>query len=291
MSSPWLQAVRPKTLSMAVIPVLLGAVVAHTESALFKPLLLSLVLLAALLIQIGTNLYNDVGDAERGADGPDRLGPKRMVAAGVLSAGSVRKAAILSFFGAFVIGVALVVVGGLPIIFIGLSSIAAGIAYTGGRLPIAYTFMGELFVFLFFGVVAVMGTTYLITLQWSSTALLVGSVIGLLAAAVLVVNNYRDIDTDRAVGKNTLAVTLGAALTRVLYLTLLLTPFLVLLVLSEQLQKPLLIWVMMPALPVSLYLGRKIYLLPHGRGLNQLLAQTAQLQLLFGILMMFGLYL
>jgi len=276
---------------MAVIPVLLGAVIAHTESALFKPLLLTLILLAALLIQVGTNLYNDAGDALRGADGPDRLGPKRMVSEGLLSANGVKKAAIGSFSAAFIIGISLVVVGGLPILLIGLSSIAAGLAYTGGRIPIAYTFMGELFVFLFFGVAAVMGTTYLVTLQWSSTALLAGSAIGLLAAAVLVVNNYRDIDTDRVVGKNTLAVGLGMSLTRVLYLTLLLTPFLILLILSEQLQKPLLIWVMMPALPVSLYLGRKIYLLPHGRGLNKLLAQTAQLQLLFGILMIFGLYL
>lgn len=291
MNSPWLQAVRPKTLSMAIIPVLLGAMVAYTESSLFKPLLLSIIVLAALLIQIGTNLYNDVGDALRGADGPDRLGPKRVVAEGWLSADRVKKAAIGSFFGAFVIGIALVVIGGLPILLIGLSSIAAGIAYTGGRLPIAYTFMGELFVFLFFGVVAVIGTTYLITLQWSLTALLAGAAIGLLAAAVLVVNNYRDIDTDRAAGKNTLAVTLGASATRALYLTLLLTPFLILPVLSAQLQKPLLIWGMMPALLISLYLGRKIYITPHGRGLNQLLAQTAQLQLLFGILMMFGLYL
>ncbi len=288
MNNPWWLAIRPKTLTMAMVPVLLGAVIADAEQGQFRPLLFAAILLAALLIQIGTNLYNDAGDALRGADGPDRLGPKRAVAEGWLSAVVVQRAALGSFAGALLVGLYLVQVGGWPILLIGVLSLVAGIGYTAGRLPIAYTGLGELFVFLFFGVVAVSGTVWLMAESWSSTALWSGSAIGLIAAAVLVVNNYRDIDTDRPVGKRTLAVWLGKSNTRHLYLLLLLAPFLLVVGLVDQLQKPHILWVVGLSLPLALYLIRSIYRLPHGQVLNRLLAQTAQLQLLFGGLLMVG---
>ncbi len=288
MSNPWWLAVRLKTLSISMVPVAVGAALADVEGVSLQPLLLLMILLAALLIQIGTNLYNDAGDAERGADGPDRLGPKRMVAEGVLGAGQVRGAALGCFSAALLIGIYLVWVGGVPILLIGLLSIGAGIAYTGGRLPIAYTLLGELFVFLFFGVAAVAGTYWLMALQWSPVVIWAGSITGLQAAAVLVVNNYRDIETDRRAGKRTLAVHLGKRITRWLYLLLLLLPFLLIVGLAAEMEKPLLIWVIIPAVPIALYLGREIYRIPHGTGLNQLLAHTAQLQVLFGVLMILG---
>lgn len=288
MSNPWWLAVRLKTLSISMVPVAVGAALADVEGVSLQPLLLLMILLAALLIQIGTNLYNDAGDAERGADGPDRLGPKRMVAEGVLGAGQVRGAALGCFSAALLIGIYLVWVGGVPILLIGLLSIGAGIAYTGGRLPIAYTLLGELFVFLFFGVAAVAGTYWLMALQWSPVVIWAGSITGLQAAAVLVVNNYRDIETDRRAGKRTLAVHLGKRITRWLYLLLLLLPFLLIVGLAAEMEKPLLIWVIIPAVPIALYLGREIYRILHGTGLNQLLAHTAQLQVLFGVLMILG---
>ena len=289
--NPWWLAIRPKTLSMAIFPVSVGGVIAHLEAGVFEPIPLLAIVLAAMLIQVGTNLYNDAGDALRGADGPDRLGPKRAVAEGWLEAASVQRAAYLSFALALLLGGYLVLLGGLPILLIGLLSLAAGLGYTAGKIPIAYTFLGELFVFLFFGVVAVAGTVWLLLAEWSVTALWSGSAIGLIAAAVLVVNNYRDIETDAPVGKRTLAVWLGKARTRQLYLLLILLPFALIAALVEPLQRPNLLWSMLLALPLALYLGWSIYRTPHGRGLNRLLVQTAQLQVLFAGLFMIGVYL
>ena len=286
----WWLAIRPKTLTMSVIPVLLGAAIAAMDGGGVPLTVLLAILLASLLIQVGTNLYNDAGDALRGADTPDRLGPARAVAEGWLSASAVLWAARLTFLMAAGVGLYLVQVGGWPILLVGLFSILAGVAYTAGRLPIAYTQLGELFVFLFFGVIAVTGTVWLLRLEWSISALWAGSAIGLIAAAVLVVNNYRDIESDRPAGKITLAVRLGKRPIRVLYLLLLLLPFLLVMGLSQQIGKPLAA-VMSPALLVALYLGYSIYRMEHGRALNRLLAQTAQFQLLFGGLLIAGMHL
>ncbi len=288
---PWLLAIRPKTLSMAVVPVMMGAAISHVESGVVQGGALLAILLAALLIQVGTNLYNDAGDALRGADGPERLGPQRAVASGWLTVASVQRAAHFSFAVAILVGGYLVLLGGWPILLLGLLSVVAGVAYTGGRTPIAYTFLGELFVFLFFGVAAVVGTVWILSAQWSDSALWSGSAVGLIAAAVLVVNNYRDIDTDEPVGKRTLAVHLGRDKTRHLYLLLLLLPFVLLMEVIDPLQRPNILWSVLPLLPYALYLGGSIYRLPHGVALNRLLVQTAQLQLLFGVLFVFGVYL
>lgn len=289
--APWWLAIRPKTLSMAIVPVVVGAAIAHVEGGMFEPIRLLAILLAAILIQIGTNLYNDAGDALRGADGPDRLGPKRAVAEGWLEISVVQRAAYASFAVALLIGIYLVQLGGVPILLIGLLSIGAGLGYTAGRVPIAYTFLGELFVFLFFGVVAVVGTVWLLSESWSMAALWSGSALGLIAAAVLVVNNYRDIETDAPAGKRTLAVWLGKNRIRHLYLLLMLLPFILMRVVEEALQRPYLLLSILLALPLALYLGWSIYRTPHGYALNRLLVQTAQYQLLFGGLFILGVYL
>ncbi|HFD79743.1 MAG TPA: 1,4-dihydroxy-2-naphthoate octaprenyltransferase [Gammaproteobacteria bacterium] len=287
----WLLAIRPKTLSLAVVPVLVGTALAWAEWQTFHwgPLLATLG--AALLIQIGTNLHNDVADYERGADTPQRLGPQRATAEGWLGARQVRRAAHLAFATAFVLGIYLVWLGGWPIAVLGLLSLAAGYAYTGGPRPLAYTPLGELFVWLFFGIAAVTGSAWLQGLQWSWLAPLTGAAVGLPAAAVLMVNNYRDLDTDREAGKHTLAVTLGRPAVRWLYAAALCAPPLVTLALraagigGAQLFLP---WL---ALPPALVLVRQLWRAPIDAGLNRLLAATARWQLLFGGLLCLALVL
>ncbi|WJW75971.1 1,4-dihydroxy-2-naphthoate polyprenyltransferase [Thiohalobacter sp. IOR34] len=279
----WLLAIRPKTLSLAVTPVLVGTALAWAEQRAFAwgPLLAALG--AALLIQAGTNLHNDAADFERGADGPDRLGPRRVTAEGWLSPARVRMGAHLSFAAALLLGAYLVRVGGWPILLLGLVSLAAGYAYTGGPKPIAYTPLGELFVLLFFGIAAVAGSSYLQTYSVSAHALLAGGAVGLIAAAVLLVNNYRDLETDRRAGKHTLAVTLGRPSVRLLYALLLLLPFALILPLHRLTGDAL--WLTGLALPMALWLIRMLWRAPIDTGLNRLLARTAQLQLLFGLLL------
>lgn len=271
----WWLAVRPKTLPLSLAPVLLGTTIAYTELQQLNVLLSFTILVTAALIQIGTNLYNDVGDAKRGADNLERLGPLRVVSAGFLSAKEVSQVAQVFFALALILGLYLVKVGGIAILLIGVASLLAGIAYTNGRLPIAYTMFGELFVFLFFGLLAVSGTTYLISGEWVRDSFITGAALGLLAAAVLLVNNYRDINGDKKVAKNTLAVTLGVVRTKFLYVLFML---LALLLILEQHA----ITVLVMLIP-TVYLCRLIYLIPHGRGLNKLLERTVQLQFLFTI--------
>ncbi len=246
--------------------------------------------LAALLIQIATNLHNDAADFERGADCAERrLGPVRVTSQGWLSAQEVYFAAQLSFALALLCGSYLVWVGGWPIFVIGIAAITAGWAYTGGPKPIAYTGLGEFFVWLFFGVIAVAGSHYLQGGMWSGTAFAVGALIGMPAAAVLVVNNYRDRDHDRQVGKNTLAVQWGSAISRLEYTAFMLLPFLLL---------PGIYWIdptyfvntlwAFAALPWAIYLIQRFCYDPPSATLNHLLAQTAQFQLGFGLLLSSG---
>ena len=192
----WFLACRPKTLSVSLSPVLVGTAVAwhDTHRILWLPLLAAA--LGAAFIQIGTNLFNDVGDYLRGTDTPERLGPKRATAEGWLGAGAVRLGAWLAFALAFLCGIYLVGHGGWPIVAIGLASLAAGWAYTGGPKPIAYGPLGEIFVFVFFGLVAVGGSYYLQTLTLTAVALIAAALVGIHAAAVITVNNYRDLDGD-----------------------------------------------------------------------------------------------
>lgn len=263
---------------------LVGTALAWHEGAPIQWLAAATALCAAVLIQIGTNLYNDVGDYERGADRADRVGPPRATAMGWLAPGDVRRAAATSFGLAIVLGAYLVSVGGWPIFAVGLASIAAGIGYTGGPRPIAYTASGEGFVFVFFGLVATAGSAFLQTGQLSWAAGAAGAMIGALAAAVLVVNNYRDLDSDRRSGKITLAVRIGRAATRVEFGALAVLPFAALPLLAALTDAGLAMLLPLAAAPVAARLVRDLLRAPIGGALNALLKRTARLELVFGLL-------
>jgi 1,4-dihydroxy-2-naphthoate octaprenyltransferase len=277
-------AARPPTLTIAITPVLVGTALAWHEGAPIQWLAAAVALCAAVLIQVGTNLYNDVGDYERGADRADRLGPPRATSIGWLAAADVRRAAATSFGLAMVLGAYLVSVGGWPIFVVGLASIAAGIGYTGGPRPIAYTASGEFFVFVFFGLMATAGSAFLQTGRLSWAAAAAGAMIGALAAAVLVVNNYRDRESDRRSAKITLAVRIGYRASRWEYAVLTLLPFAALPGLAALTGTGLAMLLPAAAAPVALRLVRDLARAPIGPGLNLLLKRTARLELVFGLL-------
>ena len=279
----WFLACRPKTLPVSLSPVLVGTAIAWHDSGrvLWLPLIAAIV--AAALIQIGTNLFNDVGDFVRGTDTPDRLGPKRATAEGWLTVDGVRRGAWLSFGLALLCGIYLAWHGGWPIILIGLASLTAGWAYTGGPAPIAYRPLGELFVWLFFGLVAVGGSYYLQTLSLTPMALIAAAQLGLHAAAVITVNNYRDLDGDARNGKNTLAVKLGRPATRRLYAFEMLAPYALLPLLAGTLGW----WAALPllSLPLAIKLIRRFRREAPGPVFNAILATTAGLQLAYALLL------
>lgn len=282
-TTAWLLACRPKTLSVSLSPVLVGTAVAwhDTHTILWLPLLAAA--LGAALIQIGTNLFNDVGDFLRGTDTPGRLGPKRATAEGWLTPGMVKAGAWLSFALAFLYGIYLVWHGGWPIVAIGLASLAAGWAYTGGPKPIAYGPLGEVFVFIFFGLVAVGGSYYLQTLTITPLVLIAATLVGIHASAVITVNNYRDHDGDKANGKNTLAVRLGRPATRHVYTAEMLAPY-ALLPLLANLGWPAALPLL--SLPLALKLIGRFRREAPGPVFNNILAATAGLQLMFALLLL-----
>lgn len=216
----WILASRPRTLSAVVAPVLIGAALAGRDGV-FRFLPAAAALLAGLLIQIGTNLANDYYDYVKGADTVDRLGGMRVTQAGLLAPRVVRGGMITVFGLAVLVGGYLVAVGGVPILVIGIASVISGIAYTGGPYPIGYVGLGDLFTFVFFGPVAVAGTYLVQARTVTPGTLLAGVGVGALVTAILVVNNLRDIPTDRAAGKRTLAVRVGTTWTKVEYVLLL----------------------------------------------------------------------
>jgi 1,4-dihydroxy-2-naphthoate octaprenyltransferase len=247
-------------------------------------------LLGSMAIQIGTNLHNDAADSERGGDGPDRVGPARATAAGLLSVTRVKLGAASCFAVAALMGLYLVFVGGWPILLLGVLSILSGWAYTGGPLPIAYTPFGELFVIAFFGIGAVCGTYWLCTARLDAAALVGGVAIGLFAAAVLLVNNHRDVEADARAGRKTLAIEVGPRLTAWIYAGLMLVPFALLPLLRGDLPRGQ-IWPALIASPLALMMIYRFACEPPGRGFNRILAQTAQVQLVFGLLLSVGLVL
>ena len=206
----WLMAARPRTLPAAVAPVLVGTSLAATQGT-FKPLTFVAAMLGALFIQVGTNLSNDYSDARRGADTEDRLGPVRVTAGGLVPPRQVLIATYIAFGAAVLAGTYLIATAGWELLLVGAASILAGVLYTGGPRPYGYEGLGEVFVFLFFGVVAVAGSFYAQTEELAWEAFVLAIPVGLLAAAILVVNNVRDLETDRRAGKKTLAVRLGRA--------------------------------------------------------------------------------
>ena len=209
----WLGAARPRTLTAAIAPVLVGSALAWHDTQ-FQAAAATLCLAFALLVQIGTNFANDYYDFLRGADTAARVGPRRAVAAGLVTPATMKRAMIGVFVAAFAVGLSLIAWGGPWLLAIGIASIVCGVAYTGGPWPLAYVGLGDVFVFIFFGMVAVGGTYFVQAGRLALDALLAGVPIGLLAANILVVNNYRDVETDAVANKRTLVVRFGRAAAR-----------------------------------------------------------------------------
>jgi 1,4-dihydroxy-2-naphthoate polyprenyltransferase len=278
-------ASRPHTLTISISPVLVGCALAWAETGRIDIPLMLLSALGALLLQTGTNLDNDVSDTERGTDRAGRLGLPRATALGLLAPGQVRSASRACFMLATAIGLVLAWRGGWPILVAGIAAAAAAMGYSGGPRPISYTPFGDVVVWLFFGLVAVGGTYYLQTGSLSSGALTAATLVGLPATAVLVVNNYRDLDPDAQVGKRTLAVCLGRTFSRWEYTVLVLGPFLLLAVLAAQ--TPVGASLLLPALslPMALGLVRAFWRERPGPAFNALLARTAKFQVLFAALL------
>jgi len=278
----WVAATRPKTLLLSIAPVAagIGLAVAQTQGLAVATAVATLV--SAIAIQVGTNLHNDAADFERGADTHDRVGPPRATAQGWFSPGQVRGAAHLAFGLAFLLGLLLVVRGGWPILAIGVAAIACGYAYTSGPRPIAYGPFGELYVLAFFGVASVVGSHYLQALGFDRSALALGVALGLPAAAVLLLNNYRDLETDRAAGRRTLCHYLGPRGSRVLYGAFLIAPLP--LILGAGLPGP--VWLSLAALPLALHLIARLARGAKGPDLNPLLGRTALYQALVTALLL-----
>jgi 1,4-dihydroxy-2-naphthoate octaprenyltransferase len=277
------QAIRPRTLSMAFSPVLLGAAFAFAEtgSIMVWPVLCCLV--AAVGIQIGTNLFNDAADGARGHDGAGRIGPARVTGSGLMVPAEVQRLGVVSFAVAIAAGLATLVVGGLPILLLGIASVLAGIAYSYGPRPISFTPFGEVFVVAFFGVAAVTGTVWLAATHISVTGVLLGFAVGLPAAAVLMVNNHRDRVADARNGRRTLAILAGPDLSTGIYAALLIvTPLLSVLLALVSGHAGLMATVF--ALPLAVGLSRRLAQEPVGPGLNVLLGQTGLYQLMFAVL-------
>src|SRR6202789_4254299 len=283
----WLMASRLRTLPAAIAPVLVGTALAGFEHT-FHPLRFVAALFGAIFIQVGTNLSNDYSDARRSADADDRLGPVRVTAGGLVPPSQVLVATYVSFGLAVLCGIYLIVVAGWMLLAVGAASILAGVLYTGGPRPYGYEGLGELFVFLFFGIVAVAGSYYVQVQSLPWQAFVCAVPVGLLASAILVVNNVRDLETDRRAGKRTLAVRLGRERTRALYTAMVAGAFL---------SAPLLwalgsmtAWLMLCWLSIPLALGAIGVVRTHtdGPALNGALAKTGALQLVFCLLFAAG---
>jgi 1,4-dihydroxy-2-naphthoate octaprenyltransferase len=283
----WWLALRPWSFTISLAPVLAGTSLAALDGHPAQVGLVVAALLASVLIHAGTNLQNDVGDFRRGADLVGRIGPLRATTEGWLSARQVQAAATLCFGLAPVPGAYLAAYGGWPVVAVGAASIAAGAAYTAGPRPIAYSGWGEVFVFVFFGLVAVCGMYYLHTGTAGVAPLLAGAAVGLLAAAVLVINNLRDIDSDRRIGKNTLAVRRGRRFTAWEYAALLHAPFCLALLLAACEQR---LWLLVPLvlLPWATTLAYRVARRPAGAWLNGALGATARLGLAYAVLLSLG---
>ncbi|MBI4212584.1 MAG: 1,4-dihydroxy-2-naphthoate polyprenyltransferase [Deltaproteobacteria bacterium] len=287
MLRPWILAIRPKTLTAAIAPVMVGSALAwKASSTVFSWWIALITLVGAIFIQIGTNLFNDVLDYEKGTDTAERLGPKRVVQSGLLSPCAVRRAAYLSFVMALGFGIPLVAVGGWPIVAIGMLSLLCGYAYTGGPFSLSYTGTAEIFVILFFGVIAVSGTFFLQTKSISPDAILAGLQVGLLATLLLAINNARDRQGDAKSKKKTLAVRFGQRFATCEVIFLCLMPFmLTLFFLKNHTQAALFPWLASPLAGIIVY---KTVILPPGRKYNDLLGKAAGLHLLFSLLLSIG---
>lgn len=284
----WILAARPKTLAAGVAPVLVGSGLA-AHRGVFQALPALAALAGAVLIQIATNLANDYYDFARGTDTEDRVGPVRVTQAGLLSPDAVRRGMWATLALALGVGVYLVWVGGWPIAVVGLLSLVLAVAYTGGPYPLAYHGLGDLFVFLFFGLVAVGGTYWVQALRLPGDALLAGAGVGALNTAILVTNNLRDLESDARVGKRTLAVRIGTVPTRVEYALLLALAFAAPTVGVAVFEWPPEALGALLALPAAALPLRLVFTAGTARELMPALGGTARLTALYGALLAAGL--
>jgi 1,4-dihydroxy-2-naphthoate octaprenyltransferase len=280
----WIAGARPRTLPAAVVPVVVGTACARFEATIIW-WRVAAALVVALALQVGTNYANDYSDGVRGAD-ERRVGPVRLVASGLATPADVQRAALVSFGVAALAGLALTIAVGPQLLLVGAASIAAGWFYTGGPKPYGYYGFGELFVFVFFGLVATAGTTYVLAEQLTGLSLVAGTAVGFLACALLVVNNLRDIPTDAAAGKRTLAVRLGDWGTRRLYVALVVGAFVV--AVLAALSRP---WALitLAAIPLAVPPVRAVREQAIGSELVPVLGATGRLQLGFGLVFALGL--
>jgi len=286
--NPWLLAARPRTLPASIAPVLVGTALAFREGH-FQALPFIATLVTAVLLQIGANYSNDVFDFLKGAD-KDRKGPTRVTQSGLVTPRQMLIATGVVFGLAAILGIYLVFVGGTVILLIGLFAILAALAYTAGPFPLAYNGLGDVFAFLFFGIVAINGTYYLQAGHFSALGLMASVPTALLVMNIITVNNLRDIDTDRAAGKHTLAVRIGDSATRREYTISTILAYLVPVGLAAIYGEA---WWVLPLLsiPIAWRLVKDLWATPRSQALNPILGRTAQFNLLFAILLALGLVL
>ncbi len=283
---PWFIASRPRTLLAAFVPVMVGSAVAFNEGKL--NIIFSLAaLICSVLIQVGTNFTNDLYDYLKGSDTVKRKGPRRVLASGLISANEMKAAIVITFLTAFLLGLFLVYHGGAVILVIGVLSILAGLAYTAGPFPLAYNGLGDIFVFMFFGIVGTVGTYYLHTKELSLISFISSIPVGALVTNILVVNNYRDADEDKLSGKKTLAVKFGKNFSRYQFIFLIVISFLIPLLLFLFFNASIFIFLPYLTLPIAYKVITMIYTL-NGTQLNQTLELTAKLSAIYGLLFSAG---
>jgi len=283
----WLLASRPKTLLAAVVPVMVGSALAISMNKFFLPYSL-VALLCSILIQVGTNFTNDLYDFLKGSDTVKRKGPRRVLASGLISVNEMRTAIILIFGLTFLFGLYLVFSVGILILWVGIFSIFAGIIYTAGPYPLAYNGLGDLFVFIFFGVVGTMGTFYLHTQDISLLSLVVSIPVGALITNILVVNNFRDIEEDREANKRTLAVILGREFSRWQFIVMIIFSYLTSLFLYINFNYSFWIFLPLATIPISFILITMLYTLK-GEELNKTLELSAKFAGVYGLCLSIGL--
>lgn len=285
----WVQAARPQTLAAAFVPVLIGGVLAASHGKL-NWIVTSVALLCAFLIQIGTNFANDYFDFVKGADTDARIGFERATATGQVTQQQMRRAMFISMALAFFAGLYLVWHAGWVVLLIGILCLICGVLYTGGPFPLGYNGLGDLFVFIFFGIVAVMTTYYINALEWSVASFWASLTVGALSTNILVVNNLRDVEQDGPAGKNTLGVIFGEAVLRCEYALMLLIAFAVPPHFTFRLNYDFFILLPYCTLPLAGWLLYQVWNAPKTK-LNNILERTAQFMTLYSILFSIGIYL
>ncbi len=285
----WIIASRPKTLLAAFVPVFVGSALAIQQGK-FTFIVSFVALLCSVLIQVGTNFTNDLHDYLKGADNEKRKGPQRVLLSGLISPQQMKIAIVITFGAAFLLGLFLVHVGGIIILIIGICSILAGLAYTAGPFPLAYNGLGDVFVFIFFGLIGTVGTYYLHLQEISTVTFIAAIPVGALITNILVVNNYRDIKEDREAGKNTLAVIAGRRFSRYQFLILLAASFLIPFILFVYYDFNS--WIFLPyvTLPAAVIIVKMLFTLT-GENLNKTLELTAKFSAFYGLLFSIGIIL